>query len=575
MKTIKLKFLKVKKQFRCAFSAAVLLVFSLIGCEKPDFYTIDAPSDLQRRIDSIEASKPKTGDTNYLVITKSIIGAEDNSTPWWGDFSDYFVIPPNKLLHLEFINYSSGENNWNNWNLCICNIANRDDQNYKEYFVIRSDAWGWGGKMQDEGYPFNRQNIKHNYPDLNQNGDIWDDFRSLMNGAYVTIEIDHSPTGNVYITSTAVKNNVELIQTYQQPVSAVENIVAFLIADRSHFVMKKAYLIPSKVTVIEDVLPVSIKVEGTPTFVELGNNDFWGNAKAIVTFEDGSTKEVNTSDLSFNVIPDMTTVGIKTVIVTYNKTKQGKYCRAVSTYYNLEVTNPVVRLEVTRLPVITTYYYYNNDSIIFNTKGLEVTAIYSDSTRNIMPNESLKFGKIPPKSGNQNVLITYVGSTKTVTTTCPVTLIKGIGQVGNTDFSSVWWSAFSDEFTVPSGSSVTFKMYCYSNNLANWNSPCTILRKADKTEYAVVRMDNFGWGPGYNSATRSHDWNWDNFASNISGSKVIITVKNNGNNTADVIYNVTYANGEQHFQKYEGITVESSDLNCALTTERSYLVFIE
>lgn len=88
-------------------------------------------------------------------------------------------------------------------------------------------------------------------------------------------------------------------------------------------------------------------------------------------------------------------------------------------------------------------------------------------------------------------------------------------------------------------------------------------------------MDNFGWGDGYATATLTNDWNFDTFASNISGSRVVITVTNNGDNTADILYNVTYANGEMHFQRYAGITVDSSDLNCALVTEGSYLVIVE
>ncbi len=39
---------------------------------------------------------------------------------------------------------------------------------------------------------------------------------------------------------------------------------------------------------------------------------------------------------------------------------------------------------------------------------------------------------------------------------------------------------------------------------------------------------------------------------------IVITVTNNGNNTADILYNVTYANGETHFQKYAGITIDSA-----------------
>ena len=119
-------------------------------------------------------------------------------------------------------------------------------------------------------------------------------------------------------------------------------------------------------------------------------------------------------------------------------------------------------------------------------------------------------------------------------------------------------------------------MYCYSNGFNNYHSPSTILRKADLTEYAVVRMDNFGWGTGYEGiATATSDWNWDTFASNIHGSYIEITVTNNGDNTADIRYDVTYATGETHFQEYTGIVVDSSDLNFALVLEGAYLVIVE
>jgi hypothetical protein len=418
--------------------------------------------------------------------------------------------------------------------------------------------------------------ITQNYPDTDGNGDIWNDFRTTMQGARVSIDIDHSATGNVYVKATAVgTNGTTLVETYQQPVSSTANILAFLVCDGSYFEMKKAYLIPSKVTVVADVNPVSIAITGAPKFVEFGNKNFWGDAKATVTFADGSSAKADSTDISFTVIPDMTTLGVKTVIVAYSKTKQGAYGKAVSNYYTLEVTNPVVSLQVSTLPSITKYYYFNSDPILFNTTGIVVTATYSDGTKGIIPNATLKFGKVPAANGSQAVVISYIGATKTVTTTCPLTLVKGASQVGATDFSSAWWTAFSADYKVASGSSKTITMYCYSDNLANWHSPCTILRKADKTEYGVVRMDNFGWGSGYGTAIATSDWDWTKFTSNQSGSKVVITVKNNGNNTADILYNVTYANGETHFQKYAGVTVDSSDLNCALVTEESYLVIVE
>jgi hypothetical protein len=570
MNTITFKFMKTTKLMRCALCAVILVAFSLVGCDMLELYSIKAPSDLQRRIDSIAAAKPNTGDTTFITIATPIVGAEDNSTAWWTVWSDYFTIPAGKLLHLEFINYGTGVNNWNNWNLDVANLADRGASDYSEYFVLRSDAYGWGNG------DFTLKLISQDYPDTDGDGDIWNDFRTTMQGAYVSLDVDHSATGNAFVTATAVgTNGVTLTETYQQPVSATDNIVAFLICDASHFLIKKAYLLPSKVTVVEDVNPVSIDITDAPAFVELGNTNFWGAAKAIVTFSDGTSKQVDSTDVSFNVIPDMTTIGSKTVVVAYSKTKQGAFCKAVSNFYTLEVTNPVASLEITSMPIITKYYYYNSDSIKFSTTGLVVTGTYSDGTQGVIPNENLKFSKINAASGSQSVLISYVGATKTVSATCPVTLVKGVSQVGNTDFSSAWWTVFSDDYSVPTGSTKTITIYCYSDNLANWHSPCTILRKADKTEYAVVRMDNYGWGNGYSTATLTSDWNWDTFTSNQNGSKVVITVTNNGNNTADVLYNVTYPNGDTHFQKYAGVTIDSSDLNCALVIEESYLVIVE
>ncbi|WP_246241645.1 hypothetical protein [Draconibacterium mangrovi] len=566
---------KNSKLLRRALYMVVLAAFSIVGCEELDTYSIDAPGDLQSRIDSIADAKANmdTGDTTYINIATAIVGAEDYSSGWWTAFSDYFTVPSNKLLHIGFVNHNGGsQNNWNNWNLGVANeIADRDADGYAEYFVLRSDAYGWGNE------DFDLAMISQNYPDTDGDDDIWNDFRATMDGAYVTIEIDHSATGNVFVTATAVgTNGIELVQTYQQPVSATKDITAFLIGDASYFEMKEAYLLPSKVTVVEDVTPVKISVTGAPEFVEIGNEDFWGNAVATVTYADGSSEVVDTTDISFSVIPDMTTLGQKTVIVAYNKTKQGELSAPVTTLYTLEVTNSVTALEVTTMPNITEYYFYTDTmGIIFNTTGLVVTATYSDGTTGVLSNEALQFSTIPAAEGAQDAVISYVGATSTVTTTCTMTLIKGIGQVGVYDFSTGWWSQFSEDYPVASGTSKTIKMYAYSNGVNNWNSPSTILRKADMTEYGVVRMDNFGWGDGYATATSTNDWNFDIFGANISGSRIEITVTNNGDNTADIRYDVTYATGETHFQEYAGITVDSSDLNAAIVLEGSYIVIVE
>lgn len=565
--------MKKTKLMGCALCATIFAVFIFIGCEKLDTYTINAPSDLQDRIDSIAAAEASTdtGDTTNIPITTALVGAEDFTNAWWTTFSDYFTIPTNKLLHLEFINNNSGsENNYENWCLALVNEANRDADGYAEYFVLRSDAYGWGGTMADEGYTYDGALLTNNYPDTDGDEDVWNDFRTTMNGAYVTMDIDHSATGNVYVTVSAVgTNGTELLLTYQQLVSATDDIVAFLVNEVSYLEMKEAYLIPSKVTVVEDVNPFSIIITETPAFVELGDENFWGDGIATVTYADGSTEDVDTADVTFTVVPDMTTLGEKTIIVTYSKTKQGEYTQAVSTYYNLEV-NSVASLAITTMPDVTTYTFPGLAAPMFNPTGMVVTATYSDGTTGVITNENLQF-EIPGANGAQDAIVSYVGTTSTVTTTVPITNVMGGTYYVGTDLTTAWLTVFSNDYTVKSGESKTFKMKCYSDNTDTWHSPCTILRKADATENAVVRMDNFGWGDGYNADGLTNDWDFDVFASNINGSDIEITVTNNGDNTANIAYNVTYTNGDTHFQKYEGITVDSSDLTTALVIEGAYV----
>lgn len=554
---------------------AFLAALSIIGCQKMENYTIDAPSDLQSRIDSIADAKAQmnTGDTTYIDIATAIVGAEDYSSGWNTAFSDYFMVPSNKLLQLEFINHNGGsESNWNNLTFTVANEAgDRDADNYVEYCSVRSDAYGWGNE------DFDLSMIAHNYSDTDGDDDIWNDFRATMDGAYVKLVIDHSATGNVFVTMKALgTNGTELEMTYQQPVSATADLSVFLICDASFFEMKKAFLLPSEITAVEDVEPVSISITGAPVSVEIGNEDFWGNAVATVIYADGSSAEVDTADLSFSVVPDMTTLGEKVVSVAYSKTKQGEYCQAVSTSYTLEVNNSIASIAITSLPDITTYYFFDtNLGLRLDPTGMEITATYSDATTGIVPIESLVIDSIKPIAGTQNIVISYVGATSTVTTTCELTLTQGTAQVGATDLTTAFWGAHSADFTVASGQSKVITLYSYSTEANSWNSPATILRKADLTEYAVVRMDNHGWGDGYATATATNDWDFDALSSNINGSKVIITVTNNGDNTATVNYDVTYSNGETHFQKYEGITIDSADLTTALTVDNCYLVLFD
>ncbi len=545
-----------------ALCAAAFAAVVSAGCTGLEPYSVTPPDDLAGKIAEYQAEQAAKQSDEYteIPITVSLVGAEDNSAGWWTEFSQYFSVPSGKKLVLEFENFGSGANNWNNWNACVAN-GERDTDGYSEYFVLRSDWYGWGNA------DYNNAVIEFDYGGGEVN---WDEFREKMQGAYVTLTLDHARAGAAYLeVKNVATDGFTIVEKYNQKVSAVDDINLFLIADGSHFNIKKAYLVPSEIAEIPDFPLMELQLSNTPAAIALGEEDYWGGTIATAVFEDGFSAVVPKEDL-YIIEPDMTTTGTKTVVVSYAKTKLGKAGDPVAAYYNFEVTD-FASIAVTKLPVTTTYYVFDQP-VPFYTQGLEVTGFKSDGSSMILDNAALVFGQVQPVAGTQDVEIEFSG----VKTTCPVTVKMGIEAIGAPDFSNAWWSTFlSADKPVPAGESVTVHLFVYSDNLENWHSPCTILRGAALNEYAVVRQDSFGWGDGYGTATLESDWNFDIFAANQNMSAVSITVTNNGDNTANVRYNVTYANGETHFQEYKGITVDSADLQMGIVTEESYLIVLD
>lgn len=548
---------------------AFVAASAFVSCQE-DIYTIDSPEDLQEKIDAIaaerEAAKAEQGDNEELIIGTYEVGTPDCSAGWWSAFSDYFKVPTGKMLVLEFVNHGTGANNWNNWNLGVTTPDVRDGSNYSEYFVLRSDAYGWGNDKYDGGL------IKQDYPDLDGDGDIWNDFRNIMQGANVVMKVDHSKAGYCYVTATATSadGQTTITETYNHPVSTADDIQAFLIADGSFLEMKKATLMPSEVAELVDYEPVALTIVNAPQSLVIGEEDFWGNAVATVSFADGSSAPVDTADVTFTVIPDLSSVGSKTIVLAYTKTKLGNNCKPITGYYILEVTSKVASIEVKNLAPALTYYYIDGAALNIPTVGFEVTATYSDGTSSVMPNANLTF---TPDFANGKMSVKYDDE---VSAEVAVNFVKGSYAIGAADFTNGWWTTFSPEdIKVESGKSIEMELTCYSDNIENWHTPCYILRGAEKNEYCVTRSDHFGWGAGYegnDTKVVESDWNWDTYKPNINGSLYKVKITNNGDGTADIEVKVTYANGEEHFQNYKGLAVNSDDLYFSFVTEGSYLV---
>lgn len=135
------------------------------------------------------SEKPQTDD--YFVT----VGEKDNTSyPFWTQFSDYYTLKSGNIAHFQFVNYSDMVNFYDNWLLAA---VNRPDHNtgaypdYREYFIIRADWYGWG-ELYTTG------TLSHNF--------VPETFKQDMNGAFVDMYVSFR-NGTVNMTSKITTNS--------------------------------------------------------------------------------------------------------------------------------------------------------------------------------------------------------------------------------------------------------------------------------------------------------------------------------------------------------------------------------
>lgn len=560
-------------------AAAAFVASVSVSCSEVSFIEINPPADLQSKIDSIQAVKDAAnallGDKTPIEIEVAIVGNEDCSTGWDGAKSQDFTIPAKKKLTLKFINHGSKANNWNNWNLRV------KDASDKEVFLLRSDNYALVSN-DPNAVP------TMDMPDIPEGADYWGYFIEKMDGASVVMTIDHSMAGEaiVEVVATATDGSV-IMNHYKHAVSATEDIKACLVCDGSWFDMKEAFLSPSDVAEIIDYDAIAISVSGTPASIEVGSTDFWGKGVATVTYADNTSFPVDTADVNF-VVPDLSTPGVKTILYSYSKTKEGAYGPSVAGYYTLEVTNPVVALEASA----SAYLIGGAKYVTLSPGAVKVIAEFGDGSKAPLTTSQFTVAFTEDK-------IVYEGTPGTYEDAFTVTYKSASGKeitaegdfviaasehaaqdpklVGLEDNSTPWWAHFSKDWTIAPYTSQTVSMKLYSKAEANYQGPSVVLRKADNSEYGVLRLDHWGWGASVGEGcpliTATSNWNWDTYLTNLNNSDVAVTITNNGDNTASVRYHIVHANGETHFQHYDGIEIDSTDFQFAIVVDSSHLIF--
>lgn len=559
---------------------------TLTGCEGGELFDVNAPDWISDKVQEIEDAENANQDEEDVYT----FGNTDYSSGWWTAFSEYYVVPDGRMWTAEFELHidPNATNTYKNFALVITNDVDRDGEGYKEYGVIRYDYQPSGNS--EWGDYIDRSYVQST---LTFETDTDEGIEKL--GGKVTLTVDRTIDDFFVVTMT----NGVVTKTYEQPYelenlnaeASNTNIRCFLVVEGSYIDFLSSEIGTTGGSISEDKNPKSMVLQNVPQYVDAGTSleEAMAEVTAEVTFgEDGVTKTVAASDLSFSAIPDMDTPGQKTLVAAYNKTFQGKNCDTpIMAYANFEVVEPITSIEVTTPPLYTDYYYYISEATqsltgrIFNPTGMVVTATTSTGSTRTLSNSELSFSMVPAKAGQQTITITAgEGITTTVNVNVKESQVSEVTNsskttIGATDNSTAFWGDFSDEFNVPVGETKSISFTNYSNLGNNWFNYVVVLRKSDKTEYAVVRADNYGWGAGYeaciHSGTQGDLATW---LAGMNGAKVTVYVTNCGNGTADVQAVMDGTTGTTSTQYYLGInTVDPNDLNFALTVDGCHLVF--
>lgn len=174
---------------------------------------------------------------------------------------------------------------------------------------------------------------------------------------------------------------------------------------------------------------------------------------------------------------------------------------------------------------------------------------------------------------------------------------EDVYTIGNTDFTSGWWAAFSKYYVVPDGEkwNAVFNLHINpADNMYYKNFVLVITNDTDRggtgyTEYGAIRFDfaaalNSEWGDyidrQYISSTLIFSPDESNIDANVQklSGKVTLTI----DRTSESAFTVKMTNGEvtktyKQPYKEENLNADASNANirCFLVTEGSYIDFLQ
>ena len=312
-----------------AFCAAALGLMSLTSCEGGDLFSIDSPDWISSKADSIAAEKAKNQGGEEVIegLQEDVynIGKEDLTSGFW-TLGKTYVVPAGQKWQAQFTLLVNPDNVYYKNCYIVFNDYNPDTEDHlgTEYGVIRYD--NDPTKNSEWGNGIDRSLVKANFENSSANDAETDPSVQNFNGK-VTITVDRTE-GGVHYTIDNGTCTKEYIQPNDFTTTDPEGRLCCRIGIEKALVSFIGSTIEpiGGFTSKEDKQPLSIKLSGVAKKVLQGTTleDMVKNVVATVEFEQGVSKEISASELTFQAVPDMFSMGKKTLVAAYAKTFKGE-----------------------------------------------------------------------------------------------------------------------------------------------------------------------------------------------------------------------------------------------------------
>ena len=161
---------------------------------------------------------------SVVFPSTSVLGAEDNSSPFWGAHTENFKVGFKETKVITFTNYTSKAANWNNFLVVLCKEDNT------EYAVLRADNFGWGN-----GYAACQ-------PSCGQgNDEEWAAWLNAMDGAKVTVYVTNNGDGTADVRCVMIGNDNKTYTQVYKGINTIDpdNFYFRLSLEGSHLVFDK------------------------------------------------------------------------------------------------------------------------------------------------------------------------------------------------------------------------------------------------------------------------------------------------------------------------------------------------